>query len=419
MKSASTTSQQSKTATSKRPLVVLTAIYSLFGPITAFAKMGTVPLLLIGLAGYRSRADLLDTIKVSLTTPFAISCLALLAWCCLSLTWAEDVQAFTLARLAGVVVAAFLFVSLVEKRSQPEAIGLTSIVLAATLFLCAVFFIEGLTGAQLHRLLRPEDAAPRDGEWVPYLEMVAARGTAILAPLCFFSAFVVQNKSKVHWSGPALILASLAATWVLPMTASSLAIFIGCIVYGGATWSQKWTARVLFAGLIVGALVSPLLVAFVVRPEIFQLIGLDPSRAMLQRMAIWEYANEYIVANPFIGYGFDAAREIGSRGDTVADTNWAALPLHPHNAFLQIWLELGLGGIVLTCFVLRQLWGVVETQIEEGQRLVEGLASIGAIATLSLISFGVWQYWWIATWGLLAGIYCLCQRLNHADGLVK
>jgi exopolysaccharide production protein ExoQ len=415
----STAKTQNPAARPNRTIIVLTVAYGLLGPIAAFAKMGTVPLLLIGLLGYRTKTDLIDGIRSSLTTPFAKSCLALFTWSCLSFIWAEEVHALTLIRLAGVVIAVLLFVSLVDKRSQSESNTLTSVILAATLFMISVLLFEGLTGAQLHRLLRPEDTAPRVGEWVPYLEMVAARGTAILAPLCFLSALIIRTKSKVSWTGPVVILVSLAATWVLPMTASSLAILVGCVFYGAALWSQKWTARVLFTGLIAGALLTPVFLAFVVQPENFQAIGMEPSREMHQRMAIWDYSSGYVAAKPFLGYGFDAARKIGSQGDTIADTNWAALPLHPHNAFLQIWLELGLVGICLTCLILRQFWRTIEIQVAAGKRLVEGLASIGATATLSLISFGVWQYWWIAAWGLLIGVYFLCQRLNLTQSLTR
>ena len=87
-----------------------------------------------------------------------------------------------------------------------------------------VLLFEGASGAALHSIIRPEDAAPRKGEWVPYLQMVAHEEQLSLhrfvssVPLSFFK---FQGKSipvycLLHWR--------FAATLQLPMAASTLAI---------------------------------------------------------------------------------------------------------------------------------------------------------------------------------------------------
>ena len=54
------------------------------------------------------------------------------------------------------------------------------------------------------------------------------------------------------------------------------------------------------------------------------------------RVEIWNAVADLIVQKPLLGWGFDASRAIG-----------VGVPLHPHNASLQVLLELGaVGGVI-------------------------------------------------------------------------
>ena len=83
------------------------------------------------------------------------------------------------------------------------------------------------------------------------------------------------------------------------------------------------------------------------------------------------------------------------------------MPLHPHSAFLQIWLELGILGVILTV-------GVLYITISGISKIpnVMGAAAIMAIFviafTLTQLSFGIWQGWLV---GALCTTVILAQSL--------
>jgi exopolysaccharide production protein ExoQ len=393
----------------KHPLWVLAAVYALFGPVAAFAKMGTVPLLIFSLFAQTSVRSLIENLKQSMCSPIAFSIWILMTWCVVSFLWSDSVQALSLLRLILLILAAFLFVHTIRQIAVCDKKLLARILTGAVTFLLLVLLFEGATDALLHRIVRPEDAAPRDGEWVPYLQMVAARGTAFLAPFCFIVAVLLKQISKRKWLGVVFVALSLLAANRLPMDASALAIAIGCIAYALAWWKPHIMARLTFISLALFALSAPVLMTSVLTTENFEENGINPPRAVEQRFEIWQYTSELILERPILGYGFDASREIGTEGVIIAGTNWAALPLHPHNAVLQIWLELGLIGVFAFLYTLWQLWRLFETQVENGTEIATFMAVLCAITTISFVSFGVWQYWWIATWALIGGALQLIE----------
>ena len=59
------------------------------------------------------------------------------------------------------------------------------------------------------------------------------------------------------------------------------------------------------------------------------------------RLWIWSFAGDRIAERPLTGWGLDASRSIPGGKDPIRPgETW--LPLHPHNASLQLWLELGI-----------------------------------------------------------------------------
>ena len=68
------------------------------------------------------------------------------------------------------------------------------------------------------------------------------------------------------------------------------------------------------------------------------------------------------------------------------------LPLYPHNASLHIWLELGVVGAVLAAALAASLLLASGTGA-----LAAGVVGVVASASVTgLLSFAVWQPWWVA-----------------------
>jgi exopolysaccharide production protein ExoQ len=116
-------------------------------------------------------------------------------------------------------------------------------------------------------------------------------------------------------------------------------------------------------------------------------------------MKIWQFTAESIAVRPVAGWGLNASRSIPGGTDEVSPgTN--RLPLHPHNAILQWWLELGAVGaaigtalIVSVVFRAGQIGGVAGPDAAGPA----ALAATASALTVALVSYGIWQSWWIAT----------------------
>ena len=73
------------------------------------------------------------------------------------------------------------------------------------------------------------------------------------------------------------------------------------------------------------------------------------------------------------------------------------IPLHPHNAILQVWLELGAVGAGFLAFFLVEILHLVQrvTQNRWEAAVCYGIFTSGL--TISSLSYGIWQSWWLAS----------------------
>ena len=112
------------------------------------------------------------------------------------------------------------------------------------------------------------------------------------------------------------------------------------------------------------------------------------------RVQIWNFSAERIVEKPLLGWGFDNSRHIGGRFAESVAAGREAMPLHPHNAPLQIVLELGaVGGVI----ALALLW-LVALRLDTLPLRTRMFAQALFVAALAIgcVAFGLWQNWWLA-----------------------
>ena len=131
--------------------------------------------------------------------------------------------------------------------------------------------------------------------------------------------------------------------------------------------------------------------------------------SIIHRLLVWEYVGSEILKKPLLGNGIGTSRLIGQNIVlNIPNTNQeirGGIPLHPHNSFLEIWLELGLLGIIVISFIWIKI-------IKFGMNIRKNSFVIGTGVCTSIItifviynlSFGVFQAWWMASIGLLCVI---------------
>ena len=126
----------------------------------------------------------------------------------------------------------------------------------------------------------------------------------------------------------------------------------------------------------------------------------------IHRLLIWEYVAKEILGKPLLGHGLGTSRLIGQNIILkVPSTNEkikGAIPLHPHNNFIEIWLELGLFGIIIISLIWIKIIKLGKRIRENSYVLGTGVcSSIVTIFVICNLSFGAFQAWWMASIGLI------------------
>jgi O-antigen ligase len=130
----------------------------------------------------------------------------------------------------------------------------------------------------------------------------------------------------------------------------------------------KWKKLLKKKHYIIGAIVSILLIIFIILNLnfFFGLLGRDTT--LTGRFPLWSYLIHTGWANhPILGSGFGATWETNNfRFTTAIAVKWDTTPLVSDNGFVDIFLDLGLVGVALSiCMILFCLFRVIKHAIKE------------------------------------------------------
>jgi len=188
----------------------------------------------------------------------------------------------------------------------------------------------------------------------------------------------------------------------------------------------RWIALALLG---LAAVALPLVFPVPLNAEVTCWLA-DHKPSALHRLEIWGFVAEHIEQRPIAGWGLDAARRLpgGTSQVTIhhcdaADRpdgiSWASqtLPLHPHNAILQVWLELGGIGVALSfgplIFAIWQAFRRPAWRTQPAQAMIAGTTA--AAVSVGLVSFGIWQEWFLSGLFIAAAFVALAARQSAAE----
>lgn len=209
-----------------------------------------------------------------------------------------------------------------------------------------------------------------------------------------------------------LVILSVAAVLMLENKASMLALAIGLGAWVVYIAARRFGPALAVAAVLLFTVVQPLGIAAFHADLKQWAITSSAESGIRHRAFIWAFSAEKAVERPALGWGIGTSRSIPGgatpveflRADGSVDGTGESLPLHPHNAFLQMFLELGLVGMMLTATVLSIVVFRFARLMRDGGLLGPGLAFIAAALTISSISFGAWQGWWVSAQLLVAAL---------------
>jgi len=191
--------------------------------------------------------------------------------------------------------------------------------------------------------------------------------------------------------------AALAVVLFFPSQAAVVAA-AGALLFLGLGLARPALAAGLFLALGLALLLAALPVALLLGQSGLAEAGwLDiTARARVQ---IWNFTAERILERPLFGWGLDAADVMPNFGE-VSQLPWQEqiIPNHPHNGALQLWLELGLVGLLLATALFLQLWRRARRLVPPAGAFV--LALWAAVLAIQSLSVGLLQSRWLALVGL-------------------
>ena len=383
------------------PLVAIYARQQIVG-LVAIGALVAVAAARVGKPAPESRWAGLDP------WPF-IAFLLFVAWAALSLIWTVDLarSAGVAGKLAGIGLAGFVLVLAARRCTETDRakVGLACVVAAglSVLSIAAEAVIDLAVIKWLWPLLG--QTPPRALIYLNFPLLVMSA----LVPLGAIHALV----RGWWWAALALYMGALAVALQLDSATAILSLLVSGAALLAFGWTPPWFGKAAAAFALVMAL---LFIPVMGKP----LSGFRPALQTAERMgdsarhrlAIWGALSGKLRDRPLTGVGMGAIRSLPQAGEVIETPRSNSkvkplrvylIPMHPHNAGLEIGIELGVIGLALALFLVLSL---VRTALglTADRWTMAGIAALAcAIAATSMTALSIWNYAYLSTWLVIFG----------------
>jgi hypothetical protein len=410
---------------------------ALIGLLTfsAGAAPRAIPVLFI-LLGLLAALNLYCTdwrrLYVLLKSPLSVSLAIFVGYLFINATWAPDPVASLLkaATVLGLVLAAFLTAASYSLRTPEDVSILAKFALAGLLLGAAFLLIEIVFDDPILRFITNhivkvlrvghKNATVVNGEVTKVAAFVLNRNaTSVMLLLIPGALFTAALSSRAVQSGAlAALLFLIGLSILLSQSATStVALLLSVVVLGISALSLQ-TARFL---LVTGWVVATLLAVPLAKLPYdlgWQHWTWLPPESVAARFYIWKYCADDSSRRMLTGIGIRGTRNLHlvipvdphdpSQGYALK----GRAARHPHNVFLQTWLELGaIGAVLLLSIGLAGLWA-----LRNWPFLLQGsaYALFAACCAIALSGFDMFQTWLVGATMLAWCLMLLAKQLSYA-----
>lgn len=374
---------------------VLGAAAFAFVPLAVISPKGEVVLLALAAVPLLVHAATARSLKATLRTPLAAILAALLAWSLASAAWSiAPLESLNLWKsLVMIALAAVIFITAARALSAERA-GAFETMAPAGLFLgLALLALELVGDLVLSRAVR--GLASGDPALLP---AILNAGISV-AVLFLWPALLMLWRRGWRWVCLATVLATVSVVLSGESAAAQLVLVLSGLVFAVVLWAGSRATWVLAVVVAVGVATAPLLPQTVLATGRVLAAFPDLGASGIHRLVVWDFAARRIAERPLTGWGLHASR-LAPVGPELLREHAELMPLHPHSAPLQAWLELGFpGAAAFAALVVLALAGAARLD-----RVAQATAAAVTAAALGFasLSFGMWQNWWLATLVLAA-----------------
>jgi len=145
------------------------------------------------------------------------------------------------------------------------------------------------------------------------------------------------------------------------------------------------------------------------------------SNSIVYRLHIWRFVADKIAEKPVLGWGAGASRRLGTDDvGVLVDPTFGILgepiPIHPHNAIMQVWLEFGLVGALFIYSLIARGLTIADRHIQEPRVRIWVFASGMLIANFFGFNFSIASSWWLVTVIIAIAIAAAFSRPSSFPG---
>ena len=264
----------------------------------------------------------------------------------------------------------------------------------------------GVTAADLSH---PEHFSWAAGQLVSVSVEDLTRNIAPATVFLWPGVFVVRGALRPLWAPIVSVLMVVLSGVVVFMSwhgTSKVAFLAGVAVFICARISPRLARGLLSAGWVTACVAIVPLALLAHRLDLHNATWLENSTR--HRIIIWNFTAQEVFESPLLGIGARSTYTLGPRLEksieNLPDEEFRrTLSKHSHNIFLQTWLELGLVGAVLLTLVGLSILGGISALEAAAQPY--GFASFATAAAMAASSYGMWQAWFVAMFGLSALLF--------------
>ena len=396
---------------SRWPSLVFPVFICLAAVAAVLLPHGLVPLCAAAGLALATDARIRSRFFALLRGPLAMGLGALLLWAGLSTLWSPSISGGLLlvVQVAGVMLAGALVVAAAEcLDADSRDRALVALCFFGPIFLVLVLselLNNGVIAQALHG-----SRAVHNGH---FNEVLYDRTAAIGAILAWPAAYALWRRLG-RLAAIFFLLLLVAALFELEMTAARLAFFIGGLAFLISFWKPRPVIRGLLILLLAGILALPPVVIATGIADRFPAIAeklAETNTSSKHRLFIAQFVLNKIAERPIVGHGFDASRNLPG-GQTPSVGGQPILPLHPHDAILQVWLELGAVGALIAALVVALVLHAIDRLGPRREAAAVACASFAAFFTMAVMSYGIWQNWWLMTAWIAATFIALTAKLQ-------
>jgi len=383
-------------------------IIPILGLIAGLSLSVTIPIFIIG-ALYIIRNNV-EIVYRGFKGEFLFLLLLLI-----SCFWSINIQIslISVAKISVLSFASYVLITNAKILSSKLSIKTDSLMLSIILTL-VIFYIEFVGGGSISSWFRDVIQGKESHEfYLYYLD----RGCSLLA---LFSWLVIARLIKENKNIKAVLL--YAVIFITLYLSDSLSGFVGFTLGGFVFLLTRYTffkyPKILSSVLIGGAILFLSITATMKPYKLSDELDFLPISAK-HRLFIWSFVTNKAIEKPILGWGHNSSRDFDVKESDMVDYAnhiLSPLPVHPHNNILQILLENGVIGLIIyMVLICRYLfcWNNIfnNNDVQNLGTKSSGYACFATFFIVSLISFNMWQSWWICTYLWIAILFaCLSKE---------